>query len=111
MNIVKQAHWDKLMGGGVSLSNVSAEEKSEFGRYLVELDWAKRKLRLGNYLLNDQNLREFINMLTFPVYDVEDFDDLPIPFRSIATDLINNQEIILIPILLIISFMSVKKNR
>src|SRR5690554_1984482 len=95
VNIVKQAKWDKLMGGGVSLKNVSAEEKAEFDRYVVELDWASGNLRLGNFLLNDQNLREFITVLTFPVYEVTDFDDLQIPFRAIATDIVKGEEVVL----------------
>src|SRR5690554_3082141 len=95
VNIVKQAKWDKLMGGGVSLKNVSAEEKAEFDRYVVELDWASGNLRLGNFLLNDQNLREFITVLTFPIYEVTDFDDLQIPFRAIATDIVKGEEVVL----------------
>ncbi len=95
VNIVKQAHWDKLMGGGVSLRDVSAEEKPEFHRYAIELDWTNQKLEIGTSLLNDQNLREFITLLTFPVYDVNDFDDLPIPFRAIATDIVKGEEVVL----------------
>lgn len=95
VNIVKKAQWDKLMGGGVSLRDVGVEEKAEFNRYIVELDWSKDKVELGNALLNDQNLREFITMLTYPVYDINDFDELPIPFRAIATDIVNGKELVL----------------
>lgn len=95
VSIVNEAHWDKLMGGGVSLQNVSAAEKSEYDKYLIQLDFSSRKLRLGSYLLNDQNLREFITMLTSNVYDVNDFDKLPIPFRAMATDIITGQEVTL----------------
>lgn len=95
VSIVKQAHWDKLMGGGVSLRDVGVEEKTEFNRYMLELDWGKGNVEIGNALLNDQNLREFITLLTFPVYDVDDFDDLPIPFRAIATDIVNGKEVLL----------------
>lgn len=95
VSIVKKARWDKLMGGGVSLQNVSPEEKAEFDRYFIELDWVNGNLKLGNFLLNDQNLREFITILTFPVYDINDFDDFPIPFRAMATDIIKGEEVIL----------------
>lgn len=95
VNIVKQARWDKLMGGTVSLRDVGAEEKPEFNHYAIELDWANHKLEIGNSILNDQNLREFITLLTFPVYDVNDFDELPIPFRAIATDIVKGEEVIL----------------
>lgn len=93
--IAKQANWNELIGGGTALSKVSVEEKSEFSRYLVELNWADGKLKPGSFLVNDQNLRGFIASLTFPVYNVDDFDDLSIPFRAIATDIVNGKEVVL----------------
>src|SRR5690554_4627743 len=93
--ILQKSNWDDLMSGGISLQNVSPEEKAEFGRYAVEMDWIEGNLRLGNFLVNDQSLREFISILTFPVYDVTDFDDLEIPFRALATDIVNGKEVVL----------------
>lgn len=94
-DILKMTDWDKLMSGGISLQNVSPEEKAEFGRYAIEMDWLEGNLRLGNFLVNDQSLREFITILTFPVYDVTDFDDLEIPFRAMATDIVDGKEVVL----------------
>ena len=94
-NIVKMADWEQLIGGKVSLKNVSVEEKTEFNRYLVELDYVKGKVKLGKFLLNDQNLRQFISTLTFPSYKITDFDQLPIPFRAVATDIVNGKIVVL----------------
>lgn len=94
-NLTKNANWEKLLGGKVSLDNVGAEEKSEFNRYLIELDFKDGNINPGLYLLNDQNLREFISFLAVPSYEIERFDDLPIPFRAVATDIINGEEVIL----------------
>ena len=93
--IVKEAKWDQLIGGRVSLRNVSVEEKTEFGRYLVDLDYTNGKVKVGKFLLNDQNLRQFIAMLTFPSYRISDFNKLPIPFRAIATDIVNGKVVVL----------------
>jgi len=46
------------------------------------------KLNSVSSLLNDQNLREYLSRVTFPVYNVKDFDSLPIPFRAMAADLV-----------------------
>lgn len=94
-NIVKMANWEQLIGGRVSLKNVSVEEKTEFNRYLVELDYAKGKVSIGKFLLNDQNLRQFITNLTFPSYNIDDFDKLPIPFRAVATDIVHGKVVVL----------------
>ncbi len=95
VDILEMTDWDKLMSGGISLENVSVEEKAEFNRYFAELDWVDGNLKLGNFLVNDQSLREFITILTFPVYDVTDFDDLAIPYRAIATDIVKGEEVVL----------------
>mgnify|MGYP000943412927 CR=1 FL=1 len=46
-------------------------------------------------LLNDQTLREFLSKLTYPVYNVSDFDKLSIPYRAMATDIVNGKEVIM----------------
>ncbi|SFZ91588.1 NTE family protein [Flaviramulus basaltis] len=94
-NIAKNANWDKLIGGGVSLRNVSVEEKSEFNRYLIGMDVVEGKIKSTSFILNDQNLRAFISNLTYPAYNITDFDKLSIPFRAIATDIVNGKEVIL----------------
>lgn len=93
--ISKGTNWDELFGGKVSINAVSNEEKSEFNRYLVEIEIVNGKPQPRIAILNDQNLREFFSELTYPVYDIKIFDDLPIPFRAMATDIVNGQEVIL----------------
>ncbi|MBO9583526.1 MAG: patatin-like phospholipase family protein [Flavobacterium sp.] len=93
--MTKNINWNKLLGGGQSLRAVSAEEKREFQRYLVGIGIKDGKLNSIGSLLNDQNLREYLSELTFPVYNVKDFDSLSIPFRAMATDLAEGKEVIL----------------
>ena len=57
--ITKEVNWEQLMGGSVSLQNVSVEEKTEFKRYLVQLNWIKGNIKLGTFLLN-QILVDFV---------------------------------------------------
>jgi NTE family protein len=93
--IAKNIDWDKLLGRNMSLKSVSVEEKSEFERYLVGIGIKDGKPTSVSSLLNDQYLREFLTELTFPVYNVKDFDKLAIPFRAMATDVVNGKEVIL----------------
>ena len=94
-NIANNARWDKLLGGDISLRNVSVEEKSEFKKFTIELDVIDWSPKLNTSLLRDQNLREFLAELTFPVYNINDFDELSIPFRSMTTDIVNGREVVL----------------
>ena len=93
--ITQEIDWGKILGGGLGLKSVSVEEKREFQRYLVGIGVKDGKLNSVSSLLNDQNLREYLSELTFPVYNVKDFDKLPIPFRAMATDLVEGKEVIL----------------
>jgi NTE family protein len=94
-SITKSANWDELFGGGVALQDVGVEEKSEFKRYLIEVDLKKGKPKLKSALLNDQNLREFLSLHLYPSYNIVDFDNLSIPYRAVATDIVNGNEVIL----------------
>ena len=93
--ITKNVNWDKLLGGNVSLTDVSVEEKSEFDRYLLNLDIIEGKPKVKSGLLRDQNLREFLSSLLYPVYNINNFDDLPIPFRAVTTDLVHGKEVVI----------------
>jgi NTE family protein len=93
--ITKSIDWDRILGGGQSLRAVSVEEKKEFQRYLVGIGIKDGKPNSIGSILNDQNLREYLSELIFPVYNVKDFDKLPIPFRAMATDLVEGKEVVL----------------
>ena len=93
--ITKDIDWSKILGGGQSLKTVSVEEKREFQRYLAGIGIKDGKPNSVSSILNDQNLREYLSELTFPVYNVKDFDNLSIPFRAMATDLVEGKEVIL----------------
>ncbi len=93
--ITKNAKWDELLGGVTSLNDVGVEEKSEYKKYMVDFDWVKGKPKISSALLSDQNLREFFSTYAYPVYRINDFDDLPIPFRAMTTDIVNGKEVVL----------------
>ncbi|PNW29999.1 patatin-like phospholipase family protein [Formosa algae] len=93
--ISKDADWNALFGGRASIVSVSNEEKSEFGRYSIGFEVVDKKPKPVIAILNDQNLRDFFSVLTYPVYNVSKFDDYPIPFRAMATDIVNGKQIIL----------------
>ncbi|AOW11276.1 patatin [Flavobacterium gilvum] len=94
-SITKHIDWDKILGGGLSLKNVSVEEKREYQRYLAGIGIKDGKPNSVGSILSDQNLREYLFELTYPVYNVKDFDNLSIPFRAMATDLVEGKEVVL----------------
>jgi len=91
-SLSKTLRWEKLIGGKLSLNNVSVEEKSENEKYLLGFDLVKRKLSTTSYLYSDQYLRVLLARLTFPVHTITDFDKLSIPFRAVTTDIVNSKQ-------------------
>jgi len=94
-HIAHTADWNELLGGDISLDDVSMEEKSEFKRHLVDFDIIEGKPKVNSGLLKDQKLREFITSYTYPVFANNDFDELPIPYRAMTTDIVNGKEVLL----------------
>lgn len=84
--------WSELLGGDISLRDVSMEEKSEFKRHLVDFDVVEGKPKMSSGFLKDQKLREFLWTSTYPVANVYNFDNLPIPYRAMSTDIVNGKE-------------------
>ena len=93
-SIAHNADWGELLGGDVSLQDVTVEEKSEFKTYLADFDLVEGKPKVSSGLIKDQKLREFISGLTYPVFNITDFDDLPTPFRAMTTDIVNGKEVL-----------------
>ncbi len=91
-SLTRTLKWEKLIGGKISLNNVGVEEKGEYEKYLLKIDLVKGKLGTNSYLLSDQYLRGLLNTLTFPVNNITDFDKLSIPFRAVATDIVNSKQ-------------------
>lgn len=93
--LVNSTKWSDVLSSKTALNNVSVEEKSEYDKYAIQLDIIKGIPKPTAYLLNDQNLRDKLSELTFPVYHITDFDSLQIPFRAVATDIVNSEQKIL----------------
>ncbi len=93
--IAKVIDWDEVLGGDISLRDVSVEVKSEFKKYVVDLDLVKGKPKVSSALLKDQKLREFLTALTYQAYNVKSFDELSIPYRAVTTDIVNGKELVI----------------
>ncbi|MDH3840140.1 MAG: patatin-like phospholipase family protein, partial [Chromatiales bacterium] len=53
------------------------------------------ELRFPTGLIQGQKIRGILSRFTMPVAGVRDFDQLPIPFRAVATDIVSGEEAVL----------------
>ena len=94
-HISNTTDWGKLFSNNIPITAVSNEEKSEFKRYLTEIELKDGKIRNKTSIISDQNINTFFNEMTYHVNDIKDFDKLPIPFRAVAVDIVNGREVVL----------------
>ncbi|MFI5194228.1 MAG: patatin-like phospholipase family protein [Chitinophagales bacterium] len=97
-SIEKVAHnmdWDLMLSNQSSLRNIIMEEKSEYGKYDLELPWVNHFFRLNTGVLEGQELWLKFSELLFSAHQIKDFSELPIPFKCIATDLSTGEAVVL----------------
>lgn len=85
--LAKDINWKTIFSNSVQMRSYIMEEKSEYGKYALELPLKGNKLKLPTGVIESQELWLKLNELFYPVLDVRNFDSLSIPFRCIATDL------------------------
>jgi NTE family protein len=92
--IVREINWSQILSNEIPLEYVAYEEKEYYNRYLVELPIKKGKLQLPSGMLQGQMLDEMLSRLTWPSNNYESFDEFPIPFRCLATDVSTGKAIV-----------------
>src|ERR1700741_770998 len=54
-----------------------------------------RRFRLPRGLVQGQKLSQTLRSLTLPVAQIQSFDDLAIPFRAVATDIVTGERVVI----------------
>lgn len=92
--IINTVDWELVISNRVSFDNISFEEKEYYNRYLLELPIINKKITVPSGMIEGQMLSETLHFYTWPANQYDSFDEFPIPFRCIATDLRNGQGIV-----------------
>lgn len=87
--------WDAILTNKPNFTDISIDEKDEYGRYSVELGLKDLKPQIGTGLIESEELWLTLNELFLPVYDCKDFSKFNIPFKCIATDLSDGKAVVL----------------
>lgn len=87
--IVRSLDWSQALADTPLRKNLSFRRKQDDVRYPIglELGVRGRKIILPRGLVHGQNLDPLLRELTADVAQIQDFSDLPIPFRAVATDI------------------------
>ena len=90
--------WDDAFDDDPQRAHRPFRRKREDDEFLVQAspgisDQGELKLPAG--LIQGQKLGLILKQLTLPVAEIRDFDELSIPFRAIATDIVTGHEVVL----------------
>ena len=86
--LVTVVDWDQVLTNIIPMDKVAIEEKGYYGRYLMNFFMQDKKLSLPKGVIDGQALMELFSRLTRPVHGINDFNDFPIPYSCVATDIV-----------------------
>ena len=93
--IVAAQKWDIIIGGQTPYEDLSYRRKEDARDYPTFIQLGLKKgLSLPAALNAGHQISLLIDRETLPYAGVKSFDDLPIPYRCVATDLVSGREIV-----------------
>ena len=91
----EQQDFDELINDKFPRSSKPFYERENVEKYAVSLPFDGFKINLPSGLSRGQNVYNLLYQLMLPVNDVRDFDELPIPFFCIATDIETGESVVM----------------
>jgi NTE family protein len=90
-NLVTSVDWDAVLRGEAEFSDLSFRRKEDIRAYPNGLEFGLRQggVRFPSGFNSGQQVAFILDRIALPYSTVKNFDDLPIPFRCIATDLVS----------------------
>ena len=95
--VMTSVDWQDAFRDRPARKDLNFRRKLEDRNFLVKfpLGLKGRKFRLPRGLVQGQKLTQILRSLTLPVSQVQSFDDLAIPFRAIATDIVTGERVVM----------------
>jgi len=89
--------WDDVFEDKIDRENRSFRRKSDDRLWLIDRKpgYSDGKLKLPSGLVQGQKINNLLTALTLHVADIDDFDDLGIPFRAVAADIRTGEKVVL----------------
>ncbi|MBL7901222.1 MAG: patatin-like phospholipase family protein [Bacteroidia bacterium] len=91
---VDKLDWGVLLSNKPSYTDISIDEKDEYGKYSAEVGMKGLKPKIATGLIESEELWLKLNELLLPVYNIKDFSKFNIPFKCISTDLSTGKAVV-----------------
>ena len=93
--LIGSADWDQLFGDS-TFAHKNIRRKADARAYPSRLEYGLKRGIVAPMALNSGEYVDLLlDRIAAPYFDVEDFDDLPTPFRAVTVDLLTAQSVVL----------------
>ncbi|MGC1449153.1 MAG: patatin-like phospholipase family protein [Candidatus Sulfotelmatobacter sp.] len=93
--LVKSINWDQVLRGQTPYDDLSFRRKQDAAEYPNHLEFGLRKgLQFPEGFNSGQQVLAILDEVALPYSEVENFNNLPIPFACVATDLVTSQQFV-----------------
>jgi NTE family protein len=90
--LIDGINWDVVMSGEVPFHDLSFRRKEDAAEFPNGLEFGiKKGIRFPEGFNSGHQVGLILDSIAFPYSTVTDFNDLPIPFACVATDLVNRK--------------------
>ena len=94
-SLYRNQNWIFLLSDQVKRESETFLSKEEREKYIVHIPLSKeRKVSLPTGYVKGQNILNLFSKLTVGYHQVDDFSNLPIPYRCVAVDLVEGKEVV-----------------
>lgn len=93
--LVDTINWNKMLADNIPYRDLSFRRKQDEAEYPVDVQFGlslKRGLRSQEGYKSGQQVQLLLDKMVLPYSEVNNFNDLPIPFNCVATDLVSGKE-------------------
>ncbi|MGM0506179.1 MAG: patatin-like phospholipase family protein [Bacteroidota bacterium] len=94
IEIARTTDWDELFSDRPDRQLLSMVEKEVHDRFIITLPIRERGIGFPSGLVAGQHIYGWLTRMTWPAHQVRDFDDLPIPFATVATRLETGEAVV-----------------
>ncbi len=92
-DVVKAINWDQVISGQTPYSDLSYRQKEDARDYPSTLEFGLHKgLQFPSGFNAGQQVDLILDRISLPYSGIKSFNDLPIPFACVATDLVEGKE-------------------
>lgn len=90
--VVKGINWDQVMAGQTPFDDLSFRRKEDARDYPNDLEFGLRKgVQFPGGFNSGQQVSLILDQVALPYSEIKSFNDLPIPFACVATDLVSGK--------------------